>query len=274
MIIRIALLFWMILGSTALLFGQKTKALICDTAQLDQFDVQTIIRTVDEVTDTLLNKIPKFYRAFRPCRTLRYQAIYKTAQGALISDEIIEITPNGQRTDFAPQMQHEIVIKYFHQNYSQEEKQKIASYNLNASLPIKWESEVAEGIIENEKKVWMHPLRHNQYIFTEVAPFPDVNLPLEKGKKWQSTLNIFPNAWGDWGGTILKDSYKVQAQESRTFAFGELSGCWRIKATSKSKLGKSQLLYWYHPEYGFVEKQYTNYQKETLHIKLIEIVNP
>ncbi len=38
---------------------------------------------------------------------------------------------------------------------------------------IGWFSTDTTGIIENEKKIWIHPPRHNQYTLTEIAPFPD-----------------------------------------------------------------------------------------------------
>ena len=127
---------------------------------------------------------------------------------------------------------------------------------------------ITEGIIERENQVWMHPIRCNQYLFSETAPFPEVFLPLKVGKKWGGRLHI-STGWGIWENTVWRDRYRVKGNESRNLGVGNLENCWRIEARSRNfRFGTSRLTFWYHDELGFVEIKYLNYEKQMLHLTL------
>lgn len=108
-------------------------------------------------------------------------------------------------------MQDEIIIHY---KVDTAKLLSIRSYYINKKLAEKSIVSTVEntGVIENERQLWMHPFRSNQYNFTEVAPFPEVKFPVEVGREWSSSLGIGAG-WGDWDNTIVSNYYKVVGKE-------------------------------------------------------------
>ena len=138
------------------------------------------------------------------------------------------------------------------------------------SKPTKnWENQTGEGIIENIEQVWMHPIRINQYKFTQVAPFPSVHLPLKKGKKWSGSMTIF-NGWGEWDGQTIERKYEITGET--TYQLGDFKlACWEIESVAKCSFGESKLTTLFNEEYGFVKMEYQNYENENLVFELINM---
>jgi len=225
---------------------------------------------VHETEDTLWfepyeKKILKFRNIFKKGKNYIYQAIYKDENAVILSSSKIKLIPSGERISFAPERQDRITFVY--ENYK-EDSIKLVNHKLNPTFQ-EWVHKAEEGIIENEEKIWIHPMRQNQYKFTEVAPFPDVKLPLEIGKHWNSNLNI-NDGWGEWSNTSGISEYKIIGKDSFNLKDIEVE-CWKIKSNSKFPFGISFLNYKFSEEFGFVELKYENYKKETLEIKLVEI---
>jgi len=143
---------------------------------------------------------------------------------------------------------------------------------LNTGL-VEWTSLSIVGIIENVEKIWMHPFRRNQYNFTEVAPFPQVEFPLKIGKKWSDNSIRPGKSYGDWSNKQISSTFEVKAKENIVTKFGKINDCWRIFAESEFDFGKSTLEYWFNEELGFVKFNYTNYGNQTLEIELIKVEN-
>lgn len=134
-----------------------------------------------------------------------------------------------------------------------------------------WQKETKTGIQENVTTVWTHPFRSNQYVLTEVAPFPSVRLPLKVGNDWVSHLSI-GEGWGPWENTTGYSQYEVVSKEE-VFLKGlntSLS-CFKIKASEKFDFGTSYLTYYFSHKYGFVKESYQFYNGEKLTIELIDI---
>ncbi|RNI29621.1 hypothetical protein EFA69_08670 [Rufibacter immobilis] len=127
------------------------------------------------------------------------------------------------------------------------------------------------GVIENSEEVWMHPFRSNQFDFTEVAGFPEVQLPLEIGKTWTSYIHP-GKGWGDWENTTVTSVYRVKKQEKLKTAFREFENCWKIACVSTAPFGDSKHDFWFDAHYGFVRMEYTNYQGQTLTFDLEEVI--
>ena len=125
-------------------------------------------------------------RVFKPCREYVFSAKYWDKNYNLISDEYIWMMATGRAWDYAPESQDELAIQY---RFDETKRDFIGQYNLNPEFEHLWRVGEVTGIIENEDKTWMHPFRSNQYLFTEVASFPNVRLPLEVGNTWTSNLN-------------------------------------------------------------------------------------
>lgn len=168
--------------------------------------------------DTIVERIPKRRTIFKPCREYIFKATFLDFKGKLISENQIKMVVSGRRWEFQPEMQDEVIIEY---EYKQEDITKINEYHINKVMAHQgWEKSITTGIIENAEQVWMHPFRDNQYIFTEVAPYPDVKLPLSVGKTWTWELNIY-RGWGEWNNSTGNFIYLVESNEDIQTPFGK-----------------------------------------------------
>ncbi|MEO0337983.1 MAG: hypothetical protein AAF242_02100 [Bacteroidota bacterium] len=246
-------------------------AIECSKTEMPQYDARKVsLLDTNGVAykDTLISQIEKRRTVFKPCRSYTYQADYYDSEDELITSSRIRMTANGQRWRFQPESQDEIVIQY---EYTDQDFKTALKYKLNKSMPsLVWQREVTTGVIENVGTVWMHPFRSNQYLFTEVAPFPEVQFPLEIGKAWSSQLNI-QQGWGDWENTTGNNSYKITGQETIETKYGQIKDCWKIESTASYPFGESDFDYWFSEELGFVKMAYQNYGDQSLQIELVEI---
>lgn len=243
----------------------------CNPDEMPEFDGNKVTILDDNgspLRDTILGGIEKRRTVFKPCRELIYKAEFKTETGELISDSRIKMMAKGKRWQFQPEKQDEILIQY---EFTQDDFDRNKKHQLNKGIiSDKWEGEVTEGIIENIEQIWMHPFRFNQYNFTEVAPFPEVKLPLHIGKKWTGTVHI-QEGWGDWENTHKYSKYEVVDKETIETNFGSIENCWKIESKAKFELGQSTFDYWFNEKLGFVKMNYKNYGNQTLEIDLAEV---
>jgi hypothetical protein len=242
----------------------------CNPDVMPMFDGDKVTILDDNgnpIKDTILGGIEKRRTVFKPCREMIYHAEFKTEAGKLISKSRIKMMAKGKRWQFQPEKQDEILIQY---EFTQEDFNRNKKHQLNKGiLSKKWVGETSEGVIENIEEIWMHPFRSNQYNFTEVAPFPEIKLPLRIGKSWTGTLHI--QGWGDWKNTHKYAEYKVVGKETIETNFGRIENCWKIESKSEFELGESTFDYWFNKELGFVKMKYKNYGKQTLEIDLAEV---
>ena len=128
----------------------------CNPDPIPEFDYQKV-QLIDEVTrekrDTVLNPTKKYRKVFKPCRQMTYRAIFKSADGNVITDNLIKMMATGKRWRFAPYRQDEIAIHY---QYTEDDVKANEAHQLNKSLTNRMRREDYEGIIENEEMVWMH----------------------------------------------------------------------------------------------------------------------
>lgn len=219
--------------------------------------------------DTIIEIITKRRTVFKPCREYIFKATFLDSHEKLISESQIKMMASGRRWDIQPELQDEVIIHY---EYRQEDVEKINEYKINKTLSnTVWTKKNSTGIIENVKQIWMHPFRANQFIFTEVAPFPEVKLPLNVGKSWTGQLNIY-KGWGDWNNSSGNFIYTVETKEDIQTRFGQINNCWKIKSEATYPFGKSFLDFWFNEELGFVKMNYTNYGGQKLNIELIEVI--
>jgi hypothetical protein len=219
--------------------------------------------------DSLVDPTPKFRNVFKPCREHVYKAIYRTASDSLISERLVSVLPTGNRWQFQPEQQDEIVITYHKARFEQKDMQRFNPNRKLARTHVVIPNETT-GIIENEKKLWMHPLRGREYSFTEVAPFPKIEYPLEDGATWIEYLSV-QEGWGDWDGSTIASEYKVIGKEAISLAYKPVTEAWRIESNAEASFGKTYLTYWFSPEYGFVKMVYTNYIGQTLSFELVAV---
>ena len=165
-------------------------------------------------------------------------------------------------------IQDELIVQY---EYSKKDEKKAAKHQLNKKLPKhEWINNTKTGIIENVEKIWMHPFRSNQFAFTEVAPFPEIEYPLKVGKTWTGQLRL-QEGWGDWENTSGNFSYEIVEQGAVETLYGNIDNCWKVKSLSYYPFGQSHFDYWFNEKLGFVKMNYRNYGGQYLEIELEEV---
>lgn len=196
---------------------------------------------------------------FQAGRVYAYRALVISPRGDTLSRELVTITPTGQPWKFQKKVQTGFVVRY---GYSRQDSLRFLTYpnpltkKATAPKPYQWVRTLETGAIENAQEVWMHPLRDNQYVYTEIAPFPDVKLDsLAVGGVWHKRTAIMMG-WGALKGQTAA-RYHVVKRETKQYGALVAADCWLIQAQSQhSKLGTSTLDFYFHPAYGFVEMHY------------------
>jgi len=116
------------------------------------------------------------------------------------------------------------------------------------------------GAAENEKNVWIHPIRYGFFGALETAPFPYIKKPYEIGATWEDGL-LIGQGWGDekwgvWEGQLqLNYTYAVTGEETLTTPIGAIE-CYVIESTATSTIGVTRLKSYFSPKYGFVRLEY------------------
>jgi hypothetical protein len=195
-------------------------------------------------------------------RTYFYEAILTDSSGTILSEETIIIHP----TEKVWEIDDKQTLIDIEINYQPDD-----STRLNSSpFPVRsksWSRNYQEGVIENSKRVWMHPIRVNQYILTEIAPFPEIRLPPLEGFTWDSWLEIYQ--FDGLEGRV-STSYVIEDLEERTYDFSTML-CWKVVASGKhDKFGESTLVLYFNDLYGFTEMHYLFYNGQKVSFTLTD----
>ena len=241
----------------------------CGEEPMPKYDYRATIQ--GEMTpriDSIL-RIEKKRDVFKPCRTLEYRAKFYSQENELLTNEIIAVSSTGKRWEYQTEKQDEIEINY---SFNRDSINHINSYQLNKGwISPNWRNQEITGVIENVEKIWTHPFRSNQYSFTQVAPFPQIELPLRIGKKWTDNNISLKEGFGDWANMKVKSEFEIIETADIQTEYGEFKNSWKIKAVATFPLGKSELIYWFNEEFGFVKLDYTNYGNQRLKIEVAAI---
>ncbi|PZE15838.1 hypothetical protein DNU06_15775 [Putridiphycobacter roseus] len=214
-------------------------------------------------------------------KTYTYEAIFVQKDGDTLTTENIVVQPTGE-----PWVQKTQTKFYIHYNTDSNfihfvnpinarrkkfEKYKKIYKKKGEDFSVWWTKKSSTGAIESSKELWIHPFRDNQYVYTEVAPFPCVELDsLNIGGNWHSSLEIMLG-WDNFKGTVKSD-YTVVKNEDYNYGDVVLDSCWRINAIANhSTLGESKNNFLYHSEYGFVQQHLTLYDGTIISFKLIKV---
>ncbi len=137
--------------------------------------------------------------------------------------------------------------------------------------PMEW-----SGIVENERNLWMHPIRNCLFRILELNPFPYIQYPIEQGKNWKWKLTIGSH-WGDerwktWTGKIVnKYKYKITDTDCEVVTPMGTLPCVKVEAVAKSRIGKTYLTAYYNDTYGFVKMDNTNIDGSRIVIDLVGV---
>jgi hypothetical protein len=214
---------------------------------------------------------------FQAGRTFTYRATLVSPQGDTLSRERVTITPTGQPWKYQKKTQLGVVVRYA---YSRQDSLRFLTYpnpltkKSTEPKPYSWVRSLETGAIESPQQVWMHPLRSNQYVSTEIAPHPQVKLDsLALGGVWHNKTVILMG-WGAFNGKT-SSQYHVVKRETKRYGTLVAADCWFIQAQSQhSQLGTSYLDFYFHPNYGFVELNYRCFDGTRISFVLTQITNP
>tara|TARA_R110002072_G_scaffold302305_1_gene484663 strand:+ start:1603 stop:2421 length:819 start_codon:yes stop_codon:yes gene_type:complete len=123
-----------------------------------------------------------------------------------------------------------------------------------------FESSSSTGVVDNDKNVWIHPIRNGFFNSLETCPFPYVKLPLEIGSEWSDAMLIGEpwgdEKWGKWDGQLLLNyNYKITGKSSIKTKIGQIE-CYVIESTAVSEIGETKLKSYFSTEFGFVRLEY------------------
>jgi len=133
------------------------------------------------------------------------------------------------------------------------------------------------GVIENERNVWMHPPRDKYFKILEMNPFPYIKAPYKVGNHWNWKLKI-GEFWSDprwlpWNGLVENNyTYDIIDKSRLKTALGSLN-CFVIKSKATSRLGKTELISYFHMKYGFVRLDYLNIDGSKTILELVDVIN-
>ena len=224
--------------------------------------------SVDCFEDSI-NYNPGYESIYRPCRQFIYRAQYWDANYNLISDQRIWMMATGKHWELDPG-QAELYVQY---EYNGSDVERIQSYNINQSITDwEWRKWETIGVTESQSGLWMHPFRANQYLFTEVAPFPMISYAnLDIGIQWPRTMNVY-DGWGDWANSQVESFYQITEVVNLDTGIGTVNDCYHVNSMANAPYGSSTFDYWFNMKYGIVKMLYRNYRGQLLQIELIEVV--
>ncbi|MDD5528461.1 MAG: hypothetical protein PHX21_00345 [bacterium] len=193
---------------------------------------------------------------YRKGKEWRYRATFFDKNGSVKDSQFVVLSVTGE--DFLGQTG--IRYKYMEGNgknleWVTDSSKATSSNHLIVYHQIKGTEET--GIIEDSKKVWMHPPREASFRFTELTAFPEIQKPFTKGKQWKNILQI-GKGWGKWEGFEVKKYYEIVGQKDVSTSLMNFTGCWQVDTRAESKEGIHNATFYFHPKYGFVLWEYTN----------------
>jgi hypothetical protein len=123
-----------------------------------------------------------------------------------------------------------------------------------------FDSYSSTGAVENERNIWIHPIRNGFFNCLETAPFPYVKFPARPGLTWSDQMAIGQSwgdeLWGTWKGKLhLTYQYTSTAMTTITI-MNESLDCLITESSARSELGETTLTSYYSPTHGFVRLEY------------------
>lgn len=207
---------------------------------------------------------------FDSLKTYHYKALFIDKEGDTLSNEKIIFQPTG--TVWEAQKTQTLVKEFYFTSDTVFSKFKDPRLKKNQTSKYGKATESRTGAIETDSLLWIHPFRSNQYVYTEVAPFPRVKTnKLKIGNEWSGGITFILSGWGNFKGRV-SSNYQVTGNIKKEFFHQELIDCWVIDAIGvHNKLGKSTLTFLYHKDYGFIEMNYVFYDGTKIQFVLDEV---
>lgn len=129
------------------------------------------------------------------------------------------------------------------------------------------------GVTEkmNGKSVFLHPPRNHYLKFTELAPFPDINLTI--GNTTSISYTTITHGFGDWNGKTIKklDTLKIDEKEIVKVDSLVLECYVKTGISNETPIGKIHSRFYFNNRYGFIKLVYNiEEDNETVIIEAVE----
>lgn len=127
------------------------------------------------------------------------------------------------------------------------------------------------GLRKTSQDMFVHPIRILEYSILEFCPFPYIQFPLKIGHKWEWELENIPSFYYKYfkKAPTYNPSIKVLNKyiiENKTSYHlnqeKQIIDCYLIKGIGYSKLGKTELSFYYSESHGFLEMEFKTLNKE------------
>jgi len=129
------------------------------------------------------------------------------------------------------------------------------------------------GVIDNEKRVFLHPPRFSYMAFAEIPPMPDISRNPEIGVSQETILDGI-KGHGNLDGKEIKQIDKIVRRENIEL-FGKIyKNAWVIKGRNTNyleELGEYKVTYWFDEKFGFIRMKYEKPNGEIVDLKLNEV---
>jgi len=221
---------------------------------------------------------------FKRSKKYFYETVYIQPNGDTLAQEKINWNPKGLPWLLQMRYQTAITFNYYPDSSKTKDillpitKRNLWRENLIEEYKIKgkewkgkWAVKDYVGAIENIDEVWIHPIRNDHFIYTEIAPFPCVEKrKLIKDSTWTDNM-WFGSGYDEFSGTSI-NVYTVDGQKKYEYKTMKLDSCWQINAVSThSKKGENYHNFLFHPEHGFIEMKYEFYDGTRIEFYMVEI---
>lgn len=204
------------------------------------------------------NAIGQYSRnVFETNKTYRYKTIYIDGITGQEIIEYIELLSTGNQWVAQKSKQSELLIKFAPDSSAIcklfDPRKGTKRKNFKSVV-----SHSKEGIYQTDSSFFMHPIRCNQFVYTQIAPFPEIDFnKLQDGESW-SNMVIIISGWGKFRGKTFCQ-YQPSGLVEMLFK-NEIIHCYQINATSTHRrLGNSNLTMLYSEEYGMLSMYYEFY---------------
>ena len=186
-------------------------------------------------------------------RKFIYIVQYHQNEHNITTDEEISLTITGKMWKVSAE-QKESIWQY----YTKSETQHL----FKDQFSLGWFSSDTTGIIENDKKIWLHPPRHNQYLLMEIAPFPDFRKKSKVGDQY-SSITFIGSGFGPWEGKKVKSTYSITNIDK-----GKEDSLWTINAISEVEGKTNNCEFIFSDKRGFISLSYSFFNGDRITMKL------
>jgi hypothetical protein len=229
-------------------------------------------------------------KIFDATKVFVYEALFIEKNGDTLTKEKLVLKGSDKPWVFQKKIQTELEILYepdsnnvekFIHPY-QAERNRIAKGKLNRIKGKRgWDnytwiekSEIT-GKVENDSVIWLHPPRGNQYQYTYLSAYPEVQFKeLKIGGKWLSNVLImrgYPSN-EEFVGKVT-NNFSVKGIVSDTVSGKVIDSCWQIESIDiHSKLGESRSTFIFDEKYyGFIRMEFEYYNGIKIIFRLKEV---